>query len=84
MKRWLWSLVGLGLMVAACAPAGQAAPAAGAPGASIPEQENAVSNPSPDGPLAPELKNEVWLNTEPLAAADLRGKVVLIDFWTFG
>lgn len=24
-----------------------------------------------------------WLNSEPLTAADLRGKVVLVDFWTF-
>jgi thiol-disulfide isomerase/thioredoxin len=24
-----------------------------------------------------------WLNSPPLAAADLRGKVVLIDFWTY-
>ncbi|CAO3425368.1 cytochrome c biogenesis protein DipZ [Azospirillum endophyticum] len=24
-----------------------------------------------------------WLNSEPLAAEDLRGKVVLIDFWTY-
>ena len=34
---------------------------------------------------APELTNEVWLNTDtPLRLADLRGKVVLIDMWTFG
>jgi thiol-disulfide isomerase/thioredoxin len=24
-----------------------------------------------------------WLNSRPLTAADLRGKVVLIDFWTY-
>ena len=24
-----------------------------------------------------------WLNSAPLTGADLRGKVVLIDFWTF-
>ncbi len=34
---------------------------------------------------APELVNEVWLNTDgPLRLADLRGKVVLLDMWTFG
>jgi hypothetical protein len=24
-----------------------------------------------------------WLNTQPLQAADLRGKVVLVNFWTY-
>lgn len=34
---------------------------------------------------APELTNEVWLNAEgPLRLADLRGKVVLLEMWTFG
>ena len=34
---------------------------------------------------APELTNEVWLNSEgPLRLKDLRGKVVLLDMWTFG
>ena len=34
---------------------------------------------------APELVGDVWLNTDtPLRLADLKGKVVLIDMWTFG
>lgn len=35
------------------------------------------------GPV-PELTNEVWLNSEPLSLTDLRGKVVMVEFWTFG
>jgi hypothetical protein len=39
----------------------------------------------PDLGEAPELNNEVWLNTDrPLRMGDLRGRVVLIDMWTFG
>lgn len=34
---------------------------------------------------APELAQSIWLNTEtPLQIKDLVGKVILIDFWTFG
>ncbi len=39
----------------------------------------------PDLGEAPELTNEIWLNTAtPLRLADLRGKVVMIEMWTFG
>ena len=39
----------------------------------------------PDLGAAPELNNEVWLNTDrPMRLAALRGKVVVIDMWTFG
>lgn len=39
----------------------------------------------PDLGPAPELKNDIWLNVDsPLRLADLRGKVVAIDMWTFG
>jgi hypothetical protein len=37
-------------------------------------------------PEAPELNGATaWINVEkPLTMADLKGKVVLLDFWTFG
>lgn len=39
----------------------------------------------PDLGPAPDIRNEVWLNTDqPLDLAVLRGQVVLIEFWTFG
>src|SRR5215510_2315133 len=39
----------------------------------------------PDLGLAPELKNTAWLNVDsPLRLADLRGKVVIVEMWTFG
>jgi hypothetical protein len=39
----------------------------------------------PDLGLAPEINNEVWLNTDSaLPLASLKGKVVLVEFWTFG
>jgi hypothetical protein len=39
----------------------------------------------PDLGLAPELENEVWLNTnQALSLSELEGKVILLDMWTFG
>ncbi len=38
----------------------------------------------PDLGPAPELQNTIWLNTDsPLRLADLRGKVVIVEMWTF-
>ena len=38
----------------------------------------------PRGPIAPEIVSATWLNSAPLASADLRGKVVVVEFWAFG
>ena len=38
----------------------------------------------PVGRPAPPVRADRWLNTAPLTSADLAGKVVLYDFWTFG
>lgn len=50
-----------------------------------------LAAPSPDGDVAtgaaqtaPEFQSiEKWLNSEPLKLQELRGKVVLVDFWTY-
>ncbi|MEE8168125.1 MAG: redoxin domain-containing protein, partial [Candidatus Hydrothermarchaeales archaeon] len=35
-------------------------------------------------PKAPELEGiAAWINSEPLTLEELRGKVVLLDFWTY-
>ena len=80
MKRlWFFTLLLFGL--SAC----------GTARATTPEPENETADPMPvtaslpDLGPAPELTNEVWLNVDaPLRLADLRGKVVAIDMWTFG
>ena len=39
----------------------------------------------PDLGVAPELSNDTWLNVDaPLRLADLHGKVVALEMWTFG
>jgi hypothetical protein len=47
------------------------------------EQQQLLASLTPLG-VPPELNNEIWLNSEPLRLADLHGKVVVIEFWTFG
>ena len=36
------------------------------------------------GNNAPELATGTWLNSEPMTLASLKGKVVLLEFWTYG
>jgi thiol-disulfide isomerase/thioredoxin len=85
-----------GIILASCIPAG--AQAAGMPTSEAdvqtrppastsppvtPEQPAAPLN-LPDLGPAPELENQVWLNTDhPLRIQDLGGKVILLEMWTF-
>ncbi len=73
------------LLVAACAPqASEPIPTSQIPLEQEPTMEIEQAGLPNLGP-APELQNEIWLNTpQPLRLADLRGSVVLIDMWTFG
>ena len=36
------------------------------------------------GAPAPEVAGERWINSEPLTIHGLRGRVVLVEFWTYG
>ena len=86
MKRLLFGLLIIAL--AGCSP-GQLEPS---PSPNAPQAEEVQVEPAmpklaslPDLGLAPELTNETWLNVDsPLRLADLRGKVVIVEMWTFG
>jgi thiol-disulfide isomerase/thioredoxin len=79
---WIYGLLVLGL--AACSAAGKAGQT-DRPAASASPQAQLDSPSLPDMGPAPELTNTIWLNTDhPLRLADLRGKVVALDMWTFG
>lgn len=36
------------------------------------------------GQPAPEITGGPWINSEPLSLAKLRGRVVFVEFWTYG
>ncbi|HTU01286.1 MAG TPA: hypothetical protein VMG58_05700, partial [Candidatus Sulfotelmatobacter sp.] len=39
---------------------------------------------SPEGAPAPGIAGRVWINSPPLTLQALRGRVVLVEFWTYG
>ncbi|SRR6266545_4670597 len=72
------------IAVAVLARPSKSVPAA--PAASQPEA-TAAPVPRSSGPIAPDFEGGgAWINSAPLKLADLssQGKVVLIDFWTYG
>lgn len=74
MKNWLFLIP---ILLTACATPG-----------SVESKEvvlPVIQTSLPDLGPAPELTNDTWLNADaPLRLANLRGKVVAIDMWTFG
>lgn len=44
----------------------------------------ALGQSSRPGVPAPELGQGPWINSGPLTMAGLRGRVVLVEFWTYG
>jgi thiol-disulfide isomerase/thioredoxin len=95
-KRILWETAVFFITILA-ATACTAPAAEGVSRADSEEVESAASNSEtqstqgdnmvdlPDMGEAPEFLNEVWLNSDgPVTLADQRGKVVLLEFWTFG
>ena len=36
------------------------------------------------GQIAPEITGGPWINSQPLTMSGLRGRVVLVEFWTYG
>jgi thiol-disulfide isomerase/thioredoxin len=82
MKKPTWLMIGVVLLTACAVPPAEAAQP-------LPKDEAATltagASNLPDLGAAPELTNDVWLNSDqPLRLADLRGKVVLLEMWTFG
>ena len=62
--------VGIAALLAAAALVGEPAPAGAQRGARV-------------GQPAPEVTGGPWINSEPLSMEKLRGRVVLVEFWTY-
>ena len=91
-RFWLGMLLTIPLLVSCTGtdsgPVAESAKETEAVAVSVPSlapSPTAPAPPLPDFGPAPEILNEVWINTDmPLTLASQRGKVVLVEFWTFG
>jgi hypothetical protein len=50
----------------------------------LPGGAGAADNLVAAGQPAPEITGGPWINSPPLSLAGLRGRVVLVEFWTYG
>jgi len=89
MKYWIWFL--MGLVLSGCNSISKSQPVQPKEtGSQIGQTTEEVAASQSSAALndygpAPELHNEIWLNTEkPLRLAELHGQVILLEMWTFG
>lgn len=87
----LFTLLPLALLALLAACSALPATDDGAGASVTPEPSTAADTPtvSPavrldDAGPAPEIANDTWINSDPLTLESQRGKVVLLEFWTFG
>lgn len=85
------AVVGILMLATACGSAGPAASSTTAPGAETtstepsPEDTSLATEDIPDlGPASDLLDIDGWLQTDIESLEELRGKVVVVQFWTFG
>ena len=57
---------------------------AGAAGVVGRPDEAATQRAARVGQPAPEITGGPWINSEPLSLGKLRGRVVFVEFWTYG
>lgn len=89
MLKRLKFLLGICLTISACVASGSQSLTAGTPSTALnPSESNkpmTVKSNLPDLGSAADFNNTPWINTDaPLTLSVLRGKVVLVEFWTFG
>ncbi len=89
MAKRLKFLFGICLAISACVASGSQSLTTGiSPTPLNPSETNkpmTVKNNLPDLGPAADFNNTPWINTDaPLTLASLRGKVILVEFWTFG
>jgi len=90
MRRYLFGL--LALILFGCSARGTSSPQSDIQQPAEEPSDMTQSEPLmpkvaslPDLGPAPELTNDTWLNVDsPLRIADLQGKVVIVEMWTFG
>ena len=51
---------------------------------SFPPREAEAQRGARVGQTAPEITGGPWINSQPLSIEQLRGRVVFVEFWTYG